>query len=310
MPRLHVSLLGKFQIQLGVKTLGGCESQKAQELFCYLLLHRHGPHTREKLATIFWENQSTAQAKKYLRQALWQLQSTLDQLGQPANLLLNIDADWIQAIFDDDVWLDTAVLEQAYTAVQDIPGREMDDAQVRFLQSATALYQGELLEGWYQEWCLFERERLRNLYLILLDKLVDYCQYHSEHYEMGIRVGMQILRHDYAHERTHRRLMRLYFLTGNRTAALRQYQQCVQALREELGVEPGQRTIELYQFICADQPLPSLMVAADPSTTTTSLTPLLGRLNALQTSLDLIRQQVADNIHAVESALQSAGTAR
>ena len=47
--------------------------------------------------------------------------------------------------------------------------------------------------------------------------------------------------------------MRLHYMTGNRTAALRQYRACVEALDEELGVGPAQSTQRLYQQICSDQ---------------------------------------------------------
>jgi two-component SAPR family response regulator len=92
-----------------------------------------------------------------------------------------------------------------------------------------ALYHGDLLEDWFQDWCLYERERLQNIYLAALDKLMDYCEA-SRDYDAGLAYGTRILRHDLARERTHRRLMRLYYLAGDRTSALRQYDRCVQIL--------------------------------------------------------------------------------
>ena len=38
-----------------------------------------------------------------------------------------------------------------------------------------SVYRGDLLEGCYQDWCLFERERLQNAYLAMLDKLMVRC---------------------------------------------------------------------------------------------------------------------------------------
>jgi len=40
------------------------------------------------------------------------------------------------------------------------------------LQEAVRLSYADLLEGWYQDWCLYERERLQNIYLLILDKLM------------------------------------------------------------------------------------------------------------------------------------------
>lgn len=72
-----------------------------------------------------------------------------------------------------------------------------------------------------------------------------HCQAHGE-YEMGLFHGAQILAYDRARERTHRRLMYLHYLAGDRAAALRQYERCVAALEEELCVSPDQGTCNLY----------------------------------------------------------------
>jgi len=116
----------------------------------------------------------------------------------------------------------------------------------------TTLYQGDLLEGWYQDWCLFERVRLQGMYMSMLEKLMRCCETHGEYAE-GCHYGNIILRQDRARERTHRRMMRLYYQAGQRTAALRQYHACTKALQEELGVEPARSTQTLYEQIRADE---------------------------------------------------------
>ncbi len=126
--------------------------------------------------------------------------------------------------------------------------RELNEEDFLSLQQAVDLYQGDLLEGWYQEWCISERERFQAIYLLLLNKLVQYCEIHRK-CEIGLVFGEKLLRHDRAYERAHRQMMRLYFLAGDRTGALRQYQRCAVALKEELDVEPSERTVLLYEQI-------------------------------------------------------------
>jgi DNA-binding SARP family transcriptional activator len=305
MSRLAISLFGKFQLQFEHKSATSCESQKAQELLCYLLLNRNIPHSREKLASIFWEDYSTAQAKKYLRQALWQLQTTLEKLDFAVAELLQVESDWIQVRCSDAVILDTAVLENTFTKVQDISGRNLNQIQYKAVQEATAVYHGKLLDGWYHEWCLSEQERLHNFYLLLLDKLVDYCEHHCC-YEMGIWYGMEILLHDIAFERAHRRLMRLFYNNGNRTAALRQYEKCVQALNDELGVKPAQRTVELAAFMQGD--LSTIHSQPDLAVSDQILNPLLVRLHALQADLNQIQTQISTNIQGFQSILVPANS--
>jgi len=149
------------------------------------------------------------------------------------------------------LWFDVAQFERAYRQVEDVAGEAIDPATAARIEAAVELYRGDLLEGWYQEWVLFERERLERMYLALVDKLISHCAAHGR-YEAGIGYGMRALRHDPARERTHRRLMRLHHLAGNRSEALHQYALCVETLRRELDVTPSERTNEVYRRILTE----------------------------------------------------------
>src|SRR5690606_12515409 len=54
-------------------------------------------------------------------------------------------------------------------------------------------------------------------------------------------------------EEAHRLLMRLLAESGQRSAALAQYEVCVRILDEELGVEPDDETVALYEQIAAGE---------------------------------------------------------
>ncbi|MCA9932357.1 MAG: bacterial transcriptional activator domain-containing protein, partial [Anaerolineales bacterium] len=71
-------------------------------------------------------------------------------------------------------------------------------------------------------------------------------------YDQAIVCGQQILCYDRARERTHRRLMRSYYLSGDRTGALRQYERCCTVLEDELQVQPDHRTQFLFEQIQND----------------------------------------------------------
>lgn len=255
MSALHVSLFGKFRVWYGDDETGviHIEASKAQQLLSYLLLNRYRAYPRESLAELLWKKGSDAQTKKGLRQTLWQLQTILDTCTEnTADRLLFVDSEWIGLNQQVDFWLDVDIFEQAASIFQDKSGAELNEQSVAQLEAALQLYRGALLEGWYEDWCLYERERLQNVAVLMLSKLIDYCETHH-HYEAGIAYGERLLRLDRAHERTHQSLMRLHYLAGDRTLALRQYQRCLTALREELAVKPAHKTDELYKRMCADQ---------------------------------------------------------
>lgn len=310
MNQISFSLLGKLSGCCDGAEIPGLELHRVQELLCYLLIYRRRNHNREQLASVLWGETSTAQSKKNLRQTIWQLQTALHQERQPVLArLLMVDNEWIQVNPDASYWLDIAVLEDAFLAVQAVPDSHLTAEQKRLLEESAGLYRGDLLEGWYQEWCIFERERYRSMYLAILDKLIGYSEAHGE-YEAGLLFGAQVLRFDRAMERAHRRLMRLHYLAGNRTAALRQYELCLQALREELDVEPAQSTQQLYRQICADEhdqiagtPLPPASPPPTPPATGTS--PAIQQLLQLRVTLAALQQQLDQCVKALEQTLTS-----
>jgi DNA-binding SARP family transcriptional activator len=307
MTALNIHLLGKFSVECNAKVLSVFSACKLQELFSYLLLYRDRPHSREILAGHLWGDSTTEKSRKYLRQTLWHLQTALDMKGSgdAPGVCLHVEHDWVQIDTHRTMWLDVAVLEKAFTLVQDVPGCDLNPEQAAALQVAVELYRGDLLEGWYQDWCLFERELLQNKYLMILDKLLGYCLSHQE-YDAGQHYGSLILRFDRARESTHRQLMRMLHRSGDRTGALRQYERCVSALREELGVGPDTLTRALYEEIRGAHPQ-MLIAQIDEATspdTAISLPEMLGRLKRLQRMLAHVQQRVKRDIKTVELGLK------
>ena len=248
MSKLQFRLFGKFAASDGHSTLKGLEAAKDQELLSYLLIHRHQHHSRETLAGLLWSENSTDRSKKYLRQAIWHLQNVLEPEQASGERMVLVEHDWLRLNPENRPWCDVAEFEEKSATAEGISGNQLDEERALRLKQAVTLYRDDLLAGWYHDWVLFERERLQNKYLTMLDKLLRYSSVQRE-YEAGQGYGEMILRHDPAQERTHRQMMRLYYAAGDRTAALRQYDRCVTALKEELGVAPERRTTNLYEKI-------------------------------------------------------------
>jgi hypothetical protein len=170
------------------------------------------------------------------------------------------------------------------------------------------LYRGDLLQGCYQEWCLFERERLQNMYLAMLEKLMEYCLAHHD-YEVGLTYGENILRYDRTREGTHALMMQLRYLHGDRSGALRQYENCTVALNEELGVRPAKRTVYLYERICVDELQPDVGRPSEgpgyqPSSPPADAIPqLLTHLNQFRTMLLNLQEHIQHELQLVEYTL-------
>ena len=307
MSGMCIFLFGKFSVCSGENPVTGVDSQKVQELFSYLLLNRGRFHSRETLAELLWCEGNSGQSKKYLRQVIWRLQSALDSLGEPANRkLIAVDPEWLFLELDGSLWLDVAEFEKAHNSVIGVRGSDLGLEQIQSLKKAVGLYKGDLLEGWFHDWCLYERERFRTMFLAMLDKLMSHAEAHGD-YEAGLELGERILRWDRATERTHWRMMRLYYQAGDRTAALRQYARCAEVLEYELGVKPSKRTTALYERILADHleisPLPTAGASEPIEAWTGALKDVLVQLKALERTLTRVQDSIQKEIQSLELAV-------
>src|SRR5262249_37324318 len=131
----------------------------------------------------------------------------------------------------------------------------------------------------FEEWRTFERERLREVAIEGLARLLR-GQMDAGQTESALQTALQVLRLDPLQEAAHRAAMRLYVRQGRRAAALRQYQDCVRWLQGELGAEPEEPTRALYRDILRGGARPGAPATAASSTAPRGMSssgPLVGR---------------------------------
>jgi len=252
---LKVKLFGAGQASLEGHVLTSFPSQQPHLLLCYLLLNSKFPHLRDQLASVFWGEYSTQASRKYLRNGLWKLRQIFDAAQTDLDDYLYVSDESVTFIRTSPYWLDVEDFEVAVETCQDISGQDMTPEQICELEAAVELYAGDLLEGVDYDWCIYERERLSLLYLGALGKLMAYHEAQGG-WERGLAYGERILGRDNTREKVHLQMMRLYWQSGNRSAALAQYKRCSQILREELGIAPLQETSAVYQQMIHNQYAP------------------------------------------------------
>lgn len=294
---LTIRLLGRFDARWDGDPIEGLSGQRAQELIAYVVLRGERPLLRETLAEQLWGDGGGSDPRKSLRHALWQVQSALAAIGPDGERILTVHKEWIQVSPAAPISVDTSVLEGAFEEARGISGEDFPQPLVEKLRASVALYQGQLLESCYQNWCVLDRERYHAMYLALLDKLISNAEVTGQ-LDDGMSYAQHVLRHDRASERTHRRMMRLRYRAGDRTGALRQFDACVAALKEELDVPPAAATVALRELIGRDLPVtagdlpaelepPSLASASTAVGMLCSLRDSLAKAEALLSSLIL-----------------------
>jgi len=252
MPLLHLNLLGGFEVRPGAGPAVVLARKKAQALLAYLAIEPGEAHLRDKLAALLWGDSSDRAARHSLRQTLFALKQAMARNGGD---VLRIDSETVA--------LNRASVRVDVTALRQLVAKGTPQA----LAQAAALYKGDFLDGLsvqephFEEWLMTERERLREVALEALAKLLAH-QTEIAAVQQAIQTAGRLLGLDPLQEVVHRALMRLYARQGRRGAALRQYQICVAVLQRELGVEPEAPTKRLYQEILQTQLVPSVVPRA------------------------------------------------
>src|SRR4029453_3117223 len=235
---LTLRLFGGFQARHGERGLT-FPTRKAQALLAYLAVRPEQDHTRNKLAAMLWGSAGKEQARQSLRQSL----SAIRRILSPFH-------PGIVVVEGDRVTLDRSAIDVDVAEFEQLASQEGP----RHLQQASALYVGDLLDGFdvsedpFEEWLRGERARLRESAIHVLTRLVPH-QTKSGTPGSAPPVAVRPLALDPLREETHRTLMRLYAQQGRLGDALRQYQACVNVLRQELGVDPAEETRRVYREI-------------------------------------------------------------
>ncbi|MEM7119326.1 MAG: tetratricopeptide repeat protein [Chloroflexota bacterium] len=270
MPRLSLSFFGAFQAELNGEPILHFRSANVQGLLVYLAMQAERPFPRESLATLFWPRDTDATAKKNLRQSLYQLRKVLGDSKELAQPTLLVTRQTVQFNPDADFSLDTHQFLTAFTHEK--------------WQTAVSLYAGPLLPGFFcdsepfEEWLRVERERFYRLILDALEGAANSALSQADYRQVELLAQRQLAVEPWR-EVAHRQLMQALALAGDRSGALAQYDRCYEALERELGIEPSEQTLALYEQIATNVVAPE---TTDPTSDTHQLpqplTSFVGRL--------------------------------
>jgi WD40 repeat protein/DNA-binding SARP family transcriptional activator len=239
--RLQLALLGRLRIAQSGTPLTNLASLKGQALLCYLAVTRR-PHSRAALAGLLWPELPEDDARTNLRSVLAKLQKVVAPH-------LSVTRETVAFNPASPYWLDVESFLDALRRAAATP------AAVGLLGDAVDLYRGDFLEGFsirdaaaFEEWVLGERQYLQGLVVDVLHRLAATCTRQGD-YNSASSYLNRLLALEPWREEAHRQLMQLLALSGQRSAALNQYEVMRRVLESELGVAPEAETQALYEQI-------------------------------------------------------------
>jgi DNA-binding SARP family transcriptional activator len=242
---LRINTLGGLTITRDGEPVTQLATRKVAALLVYLVCTGRA-HPREVLAEFLWEERPPERALGNLRVALTSLRKHLGDY-------VHITRDTVAINPEAEVRLDVRGLVEYLRAEQ--------------IEAAVALYQVEFLQGFYirgapgfDGWATQERERLHLAVVDAFYRQVD-RDLAGGAFRAGIEHALRLLALDPLLEAAHRQMMLLLVASGQRSAALAQYETCREVLAEELGAEPSPEIRETYELLLKGERLPGIPLA-------------------------------------------------
>lgn len=164
--RWNIRLLGGISLDNGSGVVvTHFATRKTALLLGFLSVNMNREHSREMLADLLWQDIPTDAARHSLRQAVSSLRRQLEPPGTPRGSVLSARGNQFLRINTDAVTVDTARFEALL--------HEASPPDISSLRQAVALYNGELLHGFYEDWVLTERRRFEEMHRAALVSILS-----------------------------------------------------------------------------------------------------------------------------------------
>ncbi|HEY3925518.1 MAG TPA: AAA family ATPase [Acidothermaceae bacterium] len=231
---LNVALLGPPHIEFDGRPVH-FDTRKAVALVALVSMAEQ-PLSRERLAVMLWPDSDDERARGALRRTV-----SVTAAGVGDALVVSRT---------------TIALDERLVSVDAVEFRRLLAAgDVGALGKACELYRGDFLTGFavrdspdFDDWQNSTADDLRQRLSTALEALVT-ARVADGELDEALELARRWVALDMLHEPAQQATIRVLAMTGQRSAALRQYRECVRALADELGVAPLRETTALYDDI-------------------------------------------------------------
>ncbi len=248
--RIAVTCFGSFRVTIDDRTVERWESGRARAIFKYLVVRNAAPVSKELLAELFWPESEPDLARRSLHQAIYCLRQSLKRVAPDLSVIKFAD-DCYQLSVAGGLWVDSEEFTRSIAEARARLGAGDHDAAMAAYAVAADLVRGEFLEEErYEAWAEELRHSYGAMYSEALHQLARHYHRRGDHATAALHC-QRVLAHEPCDEEAHLMLMRTYVAQGLRHMAVRQYQLCVNALRNELDLAPSGELESFYRQVVA-----------------------------------------------------------
>ncbi|HLG63747.1 MAG TPA: BTAD domain-containing putative transcriptional regulator [Ktedonosporobacter sp.] len=246
---LQILALGEPKVLLNGTPITRWRMARTLELF-FLLLENRAPMRKDQISLALWPENDN-QLDSTVRTTIYYLRKALGEnclIFQSGLYRLNL-----ASIGGGTVWYDVEIFNEQYSQAKKALKEKADEIAVAALTKMVDLYHGDYLQPFYNDWCSFRRDKLRQAYMDARHQLA-LIAWRREDWESSMQHWTHLLIVDPCHEAAHYGIMRCYLQQGKREQALRQFQRCRQNLQDELHTTPGTSLQKLYRSLTSTVP--------------------------------------------------------
>lgn len=249
--QVGVRLLGSTELVRGGTAVADADwrRERVRALLTYLVTHRDT--TRDAVMAALWPDADATAGRRNLRTALNMLHSVLepDRLGGDAPFFVRSTGQRLELVGDGHLTVDVHEFERHLDeAIAEEEGGT-PSRSIEPYRRAVACYRGDLLPDGYDDWVIFERDRLRARFVTAAVRLAELLAATGSADE-AIAVATRALDVEPWSEPAHRALIAAHLERGDRAAARRSLDTCRTVL-DDLGGPSEPATLELERRLIA-----------------------------------------------------------
>lgn len=233
---VRLAVLGRFALEGALVHDARWGRGRAATLLKLLAVQPDRSLGRDEIAAILWPNATPEHAANNLYKNVHFLRRELERRGAGRDLV-QLDATAVRLSAELDI--DVATFRHLARAAR-------GSADPELFRYALDAYGGELLPtDTHAPWTVQHRSQVRALWCETLAAGAHASEILGD-LDRAIELLALLAREDPAQEIVHARLMRMYIRAGHRDRAIRQYEECREALQRAAGIAPSPETRAIY----------------------------------------------------------------
>lgn len=255
-------------VDISLKAFGGAEisvrglaipeeawlRKKSKLLLVYLLINQGIRIQKDKVLGIFFAELSPESADNIFHQAITNIRNVLkpavagktadESKAKRSKKTANADSGVSYIVYEDkilhmatgfDFYVDVLEFNRLAALVK---SPETDSIlKIEFAKEAIAIYRGEFLPGYYDEWIEELRSILEHKYIEICEELLVILEKNRKFDEL-IEFSEKLLQKDKLHEEAYFSIINAYSSIGNITMAKKKLSQLIKTYDEEYGEKP------------------------------------------------------------------------